>query len=73
MKAAMIHEPGGANVLKVGEVPTPQPQPGRVLIEVLAAGINRLEDHLRQGAVVPELRVPACPGRGCVGSGMEIV
>jgi NADPH:quinone reductase len=53
MKAAVLHSFGGPEVLKLQEVPTPEPKPGHVLIKVLAAGVNRLEDYLRGGSVVP--------------------
>jgi NADPH:quinone reductase-like Zn-dependent oxidoreductase len=49
MKAAVIHEPGGPDVLKIENVPIPEPRPGQVLIRVKAFGINRSEMFTRQG------------------------
>lgn len=66
MKAAVLREFGGPDVLKVEEVPTPEVRPGHVLIKVLAAGVNRLEDYLRSGTVVP-LKFPHVLGSDAVG------
>ena len=40
MKAIQVHEFGGPEVLKVGEVATPTPGAGEVLVRVHAAGVN---------------------------------
>src|ERR1700761_6938613 len=49
MKAAVVHEPGGPEVLKIEELPVPQPKAGEVLIRVKAFGVNRSEMFTRQG------------------------
>ncbi|MCP3712165.1 zinc-binding alcohol dehydrogenase family protein [Paraburkholderia sp. CNPSo 3274] len=49
MKAAVIHEPGGPEVLKLEQRPIPSPQRGEVLIRVKAFGLNRSEMFTRQG------------------------
>ncbi|MEM5451127.1 zinc-binding alcohol dehydrogenase family protein [Paraburkholderia guartelaensis] len=49
MKAAVIHEPGGPEVLKLEQRPIPTPQRGEVLIRVKAFGLNRSEMFTRQG------------------------
>jgi NADPH:quinone reductase-like Zn-dependent oxidoreductase len=49
MKAVVIHEPGGPDVLKIENLPIPVPKPGQVLIRVKAFGINRSEMFTRQG------------------------
>jgi NADPH:quinone reductase-like Zn-dependent oxidoreductase len=49
MKAVVIHEPGGPEVLKVETIPVPVPKPGQILIRVRAFGINRSEMFTRQG------------------------
>ena len=40
MKAIRVHEFGGPEVLRLEEVPTPQPGPGEVLIRMHAIGVN---------------------------------
>ncbi len=67
MKAAVIHEFGDVDVLKVEEVPTPEPQAGEVLIKILATGLNRLEDYIRDGSIVPELAWPHILGADAAG------
>jgi len=49
MRAVRFDEYGGLDVLKVIEVPTPEPGPGQVLVEVKAAGINPGEAKIRAG------------------------
>jgi NADPH:quinone reductase-like Zn-dependent oxidoreductase len=49
MKAAVIYEPGGPDVLKVETRPIPTPRGGEVLIRVKAFGLNRSELFTRQG------------------------
>ncbi len=67
MKAAVIHQFGDFDVLKVEDVQTPKPKPGHVLVKVLAAGVNRLDHNLREGSVVPELPFPHILGGDAVG------
>ena len=49
MRAAVIHSPGGPEVLKLEDRPIPTPSPGQVLIRVHACGLNRSELFTRQG------------------------
>jgi NADPH:quinone reductase-like Zn-dependent oxidoreductase len=48
-KAVRFDEYGGVDVLKVVEVPRPEPGPGQVLVQVKAAGINPGEAKIRDG------------------------
>jgi NADPH:quinone reductase len=50
MQAIMVSEPGGPEVLRVGETDMPRPGRGEVLIRVLAAGVGPWDTHLRRGA-----------------------
>src|SRR5258708_3926372 len=49
MKAVVIHEAGGPEVLKIEARPIPSPRTGEVLIRVKAFGLNRSELFRRQG------------------------
>jgi NADPH:quinone reductase-like Zn-dependent oxidoreductase len=49
MKAAVIYEVGGPEVLKLETRPIPTPKHGEVLIRVKAFGLNRSELFTRQG------------------------
>ena len=62
MRAIMIAEPGGPEVLRPVECPVPLPAPGDVLIEVIAAGINRPDVLQRQGLYRPPADASALPG-----------
>jgi NADPH:quinone reductase-like Zn-dependent oxidoreductase len=49
MKAVVIYEPGGPEVLRIENRPIPTPTTGQVLIQVKAFGLNRSELFTRQG------------------------
>jgi len=66
MKAAVIHEPGGPEVLKIESRPVPTPQTGEVLIRVKAFGLNRSELFTRQG-LSPGVTFPRILGIEAVG------
>ena len=67
MKAIHVHEFGGPDVLRLNEVPTPQPGPGEVLVRMHAVGVNPVETYIRAGtyARLPEL--PYTPGNDGAG------
>ena len=70
MKAVVIREAGGPEVLRVEELPVPLPQPGQVLIRVEAFGLNRSEMFTRQGRS-PNVRFPRVLGIEAVGTVSE--
>lgn len=51
MRASVITEFGGPEVLKVRDMPTPQPGPGQVAIHVAYAGVNYAETMARRGGL----------------------
>ncbi|MES9993751.1 MAG: NAD(P)H-quinone oxidoreductase [Candidatus Thiodiazotropha sp.] len=53
MRAVLISEFGGAEVLRIGEVEMPTPGPGQVLIEVVATTVNRADIVQREGNYPP--------------------
>lgn len=67
MKAVVIREPGGPEVLKLEELPIPEPKPGWVLIKVAAFGLNRSELFTRQGHS-PNVPFPRVLGIEAVGT-----
>jgi NADPH:quinone reductase-like Zn-dependent oxidoreductase len=66
MKAAVIHEAGGPEVLKIESLPIPTPHSGEVLIRVKAFGLNRSELFTRQGHS-PSVKFPRVLGIEAVG------
>ena len=66
MRAAVIYEAGGPEVLKLEARPIPIPKPGEVLIWVKAFGLNRSELFTRQGHS-PGVKFPRILGIEAVG------
>ncbi|MGA3344237.1 MAG: quinone oxidoreductase [Terracidiphilus sp.] len=66
MKAIEIHETGGPEVLKLVELPIPQPGQGQVLIRVEAIGVNFIEIYFRKGLYKAAL--PLIPGSEAAGT-----
>ena len=63
MKAIVIREFGGPNVMKLEEVATPEPGPGEVLIKVHAVSVNRtLDIKVRAGQYARPVKLPLVPG-----------
>ena len=50
MRAVQIDEFGGPEVLKVVDIPKPEPVDGQVLIEVSRAGMNFADTHQRENS-----------------------
>jgi len=71
MKAILVRQFGGPEVLKLEEVPTPKPAAGQVLVKIRAAGVNPVDTYTRTGnyAVLPSLPyTPGIDGAGVVDS-----
>src|SRR5436190_16650989 len=49
MKAAALQQYGGPEVLKLQELPRPEPKDDEVLVRVIAAGVNPVDTYVRQG------------------------
>jgi NADPH:quinone reductase len=67
MKAILVHEFGGPEVLKLEEVPTPKPQAGQVLVKVHAAGVNPYDTYMRTGTYAIKPPLPYTPGSDAAG------
>jgi NADPH2:quinone reductase len=68
MKAVVIHEFGGPEVLKYEDVPDPAPGTGEVLVRVKAAGVNPSDTYLRSGTFGRRPTLPLTPGGDCAGT-----
>ncbi len=63
MKAIVIREFGPPGVMKLEEVPTPEPGPGEVLIQVHAVSVNQtLDTKVRAGKYARPVTLPLVPG-----------
>src|SRR4051812_30388971 len=63
LKAIVIREFGPPGVMKLEEVPTPEPGPGEVLIKVHAVSVNRtLDCVVRAGKYARRVSLPLTPG-----------
>jgi NADPH2:quinone reductase len=62
MKAVYISQPGGPEALEIRNVPAPVPGPGEVLIDVVAAGLNRADVQQRKGHYPPPKGASEIPG-----------
>src|SRR5215510_9533539 len=49
MKAVVIHEYGGPEVLKYEDIPRPEPKDDQLLVRVIAAGVNPVDGMIRSG------------------------
>ena len=62
MRAALVGEFGGPEVLRPAEVPRPEPGEGEVLIELEASGVNRADVLTRSGGYHAAGQPPMVPG-----------
>ncbi len=67
MRAVVVSQPGGPEVLNLEEVPDPAPAAGEVLVGITAAGVNRADLMQRQGLYPPPPGAPPYPGLECSG------
>lgn len=72
MKAAILPDFGGLDVLRVAEVPAPRPGPGEVLVAVSAAGVNRADILQRRGLYPSPPDAPGWPGLEVAGAVAEV-
>ena len=67
MKAIRVSEYGGPAVLKLEEVPTPQPGPNQVLVRNHAVGVNPVDTYLRTNTDNRGPKLPYTPGSDAAG------
>jgi NADPH:quinone reductase len=68
MRAVQIDEFGGPEVLKLADLPKPEPGEGEVLIEVSRAGINFADTHQRENSYLARYEVPLVLGGEVAGT-----
>ena len=69
MKAVVAHEYGGPEVLKLEDVPVPQPKDDEVLVRVIASGVNPADPLILGGKYAKEFgtRLPLILGYDAAG------
>ena len=68
VKAVVVKEFGGPEVLAVSEIESPAAGPGEVLVRVALAGVNFGDTHQREGQYVAEREVPFVLGGEVAGT-----
>ncbi|MEJ2699839.1 MAG: alcohol dehydrogenase catalytic domain-containing protein, partial [Desulfuromonadales bacterium] len=67
MKAIRVHEFGDPEVMRIEEVPDPEPGPGQVLIRARAVGVNPVDTYIRTGTYTRKPDLPYTPGLDAAG------
>ena len=67
MKAIVVHEFGGPEVLQLKQIPTPHPAAGQVLVRIHAAGVNPYDTYMRNGVYPIKPQLPYTPGSDAAG------
>jgi NADPH2:quinone reductase len=67
MRAIQIEEFGGPEVLRLADVPRPEPADGEVLVRVTRAGLNFADTHTRENAYIAKHDLPLIPGTEVAG------
>ena len=62
MKAAYIERTGSPDVIQFGDLPTPAPGAGEVLVKVAAVSVNPIDTYIRAGMVAMQLPMPYIVG-----------
>ncbi|HEY0037393.1 MAG TPA: alcohol dehydrogenase catalytic domain-containing protein, partial [Longimicrobium sp.] len=71
MRAAIFHENGGPEVVRIETIDRPRPAPGQVLVEVRAAALNHLDLWVRRGIPI-ETTMPHVGGSDVSGVIAEV-
>ena len=67
MEAIRVHQFGEPEVLRLEEVPTPQPGSGQALVRMQAIGVNPVETYIRAGTYSYKPALPYTPGNDGAG------
>ncbi|HEU0014588.1 MAG TPA: zinc-binding dehydrogenase [Longimicrobium sp.] len=71
MRAAIFHETGGPEVMRIEDVPRPSAGPGEVLVQVRACAMNHLDLWVRRGLPI-ETTMPHVGGSDIAGVVAEV-
>ena len=68
MRAVQIEEFGGPEVLKLADLPQPEPGEGELLVEVACAGMNFADTHQRENSYLAKFELPLVLGGEVAGT-----
>jgi NADPH:quinone reductase len=68
MRAVQIEEFGGPEVLRVADLPVPEPGEGEVLVKVVRSGINFADTHQRENSYLAKFELPLVLGGEVAGT-----
>ena len=66
MKAIRVHSPGGPEVMRLEDIPDPEPGPGEAVVRMEATGVNFIEIYRRKGQY--PMQMPFIPGEEGAGT-----
>lgn len=72
MKALCFHSLGGPEVLRYEDLPEPTLGPGKVLVQVRAAGLNFADTRFIRGKYFAQPRLPDVPGMEAAGTVLAV-
>ncbi len=67
MKAILVREHGGPEVLKLEDLPDPKPGADQVVVRLKAVGVNPVDVYIRSGAYARKPALPFIPGSDAAG------
>src|SRR3954463_386314 len=67
MRAIVVREHGGPEVLKLEDVPEPVAGPDQVIVRLRAVGVNPVDVYIRSGAYARKPALPFIPGSDAAG------
>lgn len=71
MRAVQQEAFGGPEVLRLVDLPVPEPGPGEVLVEVARAGVNFADTHQRRNEYLAAAELPLVPGSEVAGRRLD--
>jgi NADPH2:quinone reductase len=68
MRAIVVREFGGPEVMKIEEIPAPSAGPGQIVIRVGAVGVNPVDTYIRSGLYARKPALPYTPHADIAGT-----
>ena len=65
MRALVFKRYGGLDQVAFADLPRPVPKPNEILVQVHAAGLNPVDNNIREGQMKPFLRLELPATMGC--------